>query len=345
MVAKVPNYTCPLCESSSIIPREGYQHIMPGEWSLYKCSDCGTSFICPMPDAKTLAKYYNEEYYGRGEGKFLGPVEVLVQFFRYLRARAVRRLTPAGRVLDVGCGRGLMLKFLQGWGYEVDAVELDTVAAIRARQNLNQEIFSTLEEPDRFLRQQYRAVCFWHSLEHMPQPGKALKIADRLLAPGGLLVISAPHMESFQSRLSGASWLHLDLPRHLVHFDMERLAEFLQARGYQLIKHQHFSQEYNVIDTLCYLYAQLGFGHLYPFNLIQGMHRHKAGGNHNTVKTIAGLSLMLPLTMTSFLVANCFSLFRRGSTTTLFLRKVNSCGLNCLAANGMDDHECREDFV
>jgi 2-polyprenyl-3-methyl-5-hydroxy-6-metoxy-1,4-benzoquinol methylase len=275
-----------------------------------------------MPDSKALAKYYDENYYGRGEGKFLKPVEKVIQFFRYLRARVIQRLTTAGRVLDVGCGRGLMLKFLKGRGYEVDAVELDTTATIRARQNLNQEIYSSLEQLGRFLRKQYRAVCFWHSLEHMPKPGNALKIADRFLEPGGLLVISAPHMESVQSRLSGASWLHLELPRHLVHFDMERLAKFLQARGYKLIKHQHFCQEYNVIDTLCYFYALLGFDDLYPFNLLKGVHRNKDGGNHNTLKTITGLSLMLPLIMASFLVSNCFSLFGRGSTTTLFLRKL-----------------------
>lgn len=321
-VPQVSNPTCPLCEMNRSEPRKGYQYIMPGEWSIYQCLNCGTCFIDPMPDSKTLAKYYDEDYYGCGEGKFLKPVEGVVQFFRYLRARVIQRLTPAGRVLDVGCGRGLTLKFLQGWGHEVDAVELDTVAAIRARKNLNQEIFSSLEQPDRLFRQQYGAVCFWHSLEHMPQSGEALKIADRLLEPGGLLVISAPHMESFQSRLSGSAWLHLDLPRHLVHFDMERLAKFLQARGYQLIKYQHFSQEYNVIDTLCYLYALLGFGHLYPLNLLQGMHQHKAGGKHITLVTIAGLSLMLPLTMASFLVSNCFSLFGHGSTTTLLLRKA-----------------------
>jgi SAM-dependent methyltransferase len=274
-----------------------------------------------MPDSETLARYYDEDYYGSGEGKFLGPVEGIVRFFRYLRARAVRKLMPAGRVLDVGCGRGVMLKFLKNWGYEVDGIELDTVAAVRARKNLNQEIFGTLDEATRRLPQQYQAICFWHSLEHLPQPGKALKVADRLLAPGGLLIISAPHMESLQSRLSGPSWLHLDLPRHLVHFDMNRLAAFLQTKGYRLIRHQHFSQEYNVIDTLCHLYGMLGFDHLYPFNLIRGSAKHRDSTWRDVLKTILGLSCLLPLGILAFPVANLFSLARSGSTTTLFLRK------------------------
>lgn len=274
-----------------------------------------------MPDSETLAKYYDEDYYGTGEGKFLGPVEGIVRFFRYLRARAVRRLIPAGRILDVGCGRGVMLKFLKRWGYEVDGVELDTVAAVRARKNLNQEIFLTLEEPAQLLRQQYQAICFWHSLEHLSEPGKAIKTADRLLVPGGVLIISAPHMESLQSRLSGRYWLHLDLPRHLVHFDMNRLAAFFQTRGYLIVRHQHFSQEYNVIDTFCYLYAVLGFNNLYPYNLIRGAAKHRDSTWRQVLKTILGLSCLLPLGSLAFPVANLFSLVRSGSTTTLFLRK------------------------
>lgn len=321
IVAQAQNPTCPLCESKATRPRPGYQHIAPGNWSLHQCSDCGTSFIDPLPDAETLSQYYDDDYYGSGEGKFVGGVEQGVRFFRYLRARTLRKLIPKGRVLDVGCGRGMMLKFLKNWGYEVDGIELDTVAATRAHKNLGQRIFRSLAEPVALLPQKYQAICFWHSLEHLPQPGKALRTVDGLLAPGGLLVISAPHMGSLQSRLSGPLWLHLDLPRHLIHFDMNHLDAFLQTRGYQLIRHQHFSQEYNVIDTLCYLYSALGFNHLYPFNLIRNIYRHSSCIIIHFLNTVLGLSLLLPLTGVAFFIANFFSLSRSGSTVTLFLRK------------------------
>jgi SAM-dependent methyltransferase len=296
----------------------------PGDWSLRQCLDCGTSFLDPMPDAETLATYYDQDYYGFGAGKFLGPVEVIVRIFRYLRARTIQRLVPKGRVLDVGCGRGVMLQFLKRWHYDVDGVELDTVAAKRARDNLNQEVFHSLDEALQDPPRQYQAVCFWHSLEHLPEPGQALRTVNRLLTPGGLLVISAPHMESLQSRLSRRSWLHLDLPRHLVHFDMNGLARFLQVKGYQVIWQEHFSQEYNVIDTLCYLYAILGFGHLYPFELLRGMHRHGDCINKHTIRSTIGLSLLLPLAAAALYGANLFSLLKSGSCVTLFLRKRRS---------------------
>jgi SAM-dependent methyltransferase len=323
MIAQTRNPTCPLCESNSTQPRPGYEHIEPGNWTLYKCLACATSFLHPMPDSAAMATFYGEDYYGRAGKKFVGPVEGIIRSFRYMRAKTLHRLKPAGRILDVGCGRGLMLMYLKDWGYEVDGVELDPLAAERAQKNLKQEIFLSLDRTAHILRHQYGAICFWHSLEHLQNPGNALRTADRLLAPGGVLVIAAPHMESLQSHLAGQHWLHLDLPRHLVHFDMMRLAAFLQGRGYDIVRHDHFSQEYNVIDTLCYLYATLGFDHLYPFNLIRGQYRRKERKDTHGLKTFIGLALLLPLGASAFFLANFFSLIRSGGTTTLILRKTD----------------------
>jgi SAM-dependent methyltransferase len=274
-----------------------------------------------MPDADTLATYYDEDYYGQGTGKFIWPVEKLIHLSRLLRAKAIQRYVAKGRVLDVGCGRGLTLKYLKDRGYEVDGVELDTVAAERASDTLAQDIFRTLENVRERGALQYEAVCFWHSLEHLPDPGKALETADSLLVPGGLLVIAAPHMEGLPSRLSGQSWLHLDMPRHLVHFDMKSLPAFMTNKGYRLLKKHHFSQEYHLIDTLCCFYAVLGFNPLYPFNLVRDIRRHEACRKIGAIENLFGFLLLFPLAVEAFFVSNFFSLLGAGSTATLFFRK------------------------
>jgi len=312
---------CPLCTSPETTPRPGYQHIAPGDWSLNLCSDCGTSFLHPVPDKNTLRNAYDKAYYGSGDGKFVGPVENIVRFFRYARARSIQKLVPAGRILDVGCGRGLMLTFLKRWGYQVDAVELDTVAASRAEKNLGRKVFHSLEELACSSPSPYQGICFWHSLEHMPEPGRVLRQTYDLLAPGGILVIAAPNMESIQSRLSGTNWLHLDLPRHVVQFDMTRLASFLQKHGYDILRHDHFSHEYNVIDMLCQCYHLGGLDHHFPFNLLRNAVEGLGDESVRTTRAIMGASLVAPLTGLACLMASLFSLMKSGSTTTLFLRK------------------------
>ena len=63
---------------------------------------------------------------------------------------------------------------------------------------------------------------FWHSLEHLPEPGEAIRHASRLLAPGGVVVVAVPNGASLQARAFGDRWLHLDRPRHLVHLTARR---------------------------------------------------------------------------------------------------------------------------
>jgi SAM-dependent methyltransferase len=318
-----PDAECPLCKERVTIPKRGYQHIMPGDWSLAECLRCGTAFIFPMPDASTLARYYDENYYGPGEHKLVGPAETISWVFRYLRARLVRKSMPMGRILDVGCGRGVMLKVLKRWGHEVDGIELDTVAARRAEKNTGQRIYHSLEELAAGAENQYEVISFWHSLEHIPDLYRTLQLVHRLLAPEGFLIIAAPNMASIQASLSGRTWLHLDLPRHLTHFAMPSLALFLESQGYRLLRHDHFSQEYNPIDTLCYLCEILGFGNLYPFRIITRSHQGETEGNLNARKKLLFCLLLPPLTIVASMLANLFSLFRSGSTSTLILQRWN----------------------
>jgi 2-polyprenyl-3-methyl-5-hydroxy-6-metoxy-1,4-benzoquinol methylase len=77
----------------------------------------------------------------------------------------------------------------------------------------------------------FDAVTFNHSLEHVPDPLLSLRQATRFLRPGGRLAVSVPNFGSWQRRLFGTYWFHLDLPRHLQHFDRSSLAGMSRAAG------------------------------------------------------------------------------------------------------------------
>ncbi len=74
----------------------------------------------------------------------------------------------------------------------------------------------------------FDVVTMWHVLEHLPEPVAALERAAELLAPGGRLIVSVPNNDSWQARLGGDDWLHLDIPRHIYHFTPRSLT---LARG------------------------------------------------------------------------------------------------------------------
>ena len=81
------------------------------------------------------------------------------------------------------------------------------------------------------LEDRYAAVVLWHSLEHLRDAGAELGRAVGLLEPGGVIVIAMPNPASLQARVFGDRWLHLDLPRHLVHVPAPALLARLRALG------------------------------------------------------------------------------------------------------------------
>jgi hypothetical protein len=75
----------------------------------------------------------------------------------------------------------------------------------------------------------WAAVVFWHSLEHLREPGAAFDHAARRLLPGGVIVVTAPNTESLQAKAFGDRWFGLDIPRHLVHLPLSAVID--KAKG------------------------------------------------------------------------------------------------------------------
>jgi hypothetical protein len=78
----------------------------------------------------------------------------------------------------------------------------------------------------------FDVVVFQHSLEHVVEPADDLLLASALLADGGLLLVSVPNFDSWQSRSFGSNWFHLDLPRHRSHFTPRGLQVLLGRTGF-----------------------------------------------------------------------------------------------------------------
>jgi len=74
----------------------------------------------------------------------------------------------------------------------------------------------------------YDVITLWQVMEHLPDPWSTLKAAVEKLLPGGILVISAPNPASFQFRVLGRFWTHVDAPRHLTLIPSDNIFPGLQ---------------------------------------------------------------------------------------------------------------------
>jgi SAM-dependent methyltransferase len=190
------------------------------------CPDCGAATTDPWPDAAASERAY-AGWYRPATGRFAGPGDLLLRRSRGLLARRLGRIAPPGTVLDVGAGDGVLLDALRARGRR--AIGLERVST---RPDVHALDLDDLDE-------RFGAIVFWHSLEHLTAPSRALQRAAELLLPGGVMVIALPNAGSLQAKVFGDDWLALDLPRHLVHLPANALLARLTELGLQVERVSH----------------------------------------------------------------------------------------------------------
>lgn len=237
-------------------------------FEVVQCQSCGLVFTSPQP--QEWSRYYPASYYGSVEGnRFPRVVEILQNALYAWRVRAMERANKGGtrRVLDIGCGRGLLLKQFQKRGWEVQGTELDAKAAAFGRDVLGLPIRTGPLEEMAFQDEQFDAVVMWHVLEHVPDFQNILAEIARILKPGGVFLVAVPNFGSWEARLTKDAWFHLDVPRHLNHFTKPVLLKALVEAGLSAKQISFIAPEYDLFSFVQSVLSRIGIRHnlLYDF--------------------------------------------------------------------------------
>lgn len=108
-----------------------------------------------------------------------------------------------GRLLEVGCGPAVMTPELLAMGFEVHGIDMSKEMVRRARQCMTGhplEKRCQFELGDierlRFAPGTFNAVLCMGVLEYLPQYARAVAEIERVLAPGGIVVLAVPNRAS-----------------------------------------------------------------------------------------------------------------------------------------------------
>jgi len=235
----VSGSACPLCGSAE------YGRVYPG---FARCAQCGLVRTDPPP---APAPTDDDGLYGRGyfteRNDYLARRAEFTSFFATLLDQ-VAVLKPAGRLLDVGCGPGLLLEEALRRGYEVGGCDVSAWAVDYARQR-GLDARAGLLESLAYPAASVDIALANHTLEHVPDPLPFLREMGRILKPDGLLVIGVPNFGSLMSSLMRERWHALLPDQHYWHFTPATLARMLRAAGFaprqiltQTANHRHASR-------------------------------------------------------------------------------------------------------
>ena len=100
----------------------------------------------------------------------------------------------------------------------------EIVLVDKSKQDMMKNVDAYISDAKHFLEkndfapQSFDAVTLIHVFEHLPDPRQTLEIISEILKKDGILMMSFPNIDSFQSRIFKGKWLHIDPPRHLFFF-------------------------------------------------------------------------------------------------------------------------------
>lgn len=136
---------------------------------------------------------------------------------------AARRVQPGDRVLDVGCGFGSFRHSVPHASY----TGLDPNFAGHARTgDVRNE---TLGEHLKSHADSYDVVCAFQVIEHVHSPAPLFADMVRAARPGGLVIVSTPHVPSAMLRIP--NFLVNAPPHHLTWWTKESLRALAERGG------------------------------------------------------------------------------------------------------------------
>lgn len=200
-----------------------------------RCHHCNIVSTIGVDEGE-IATAYSAEYYGSPSQKFTFGIEQILgalarrralTIFKQWREPGTDTTTPA--VLDIGCGRGILLRAFRELGADVTGLERPGFSVDDAVRDIVR--IGELSDPE-MVNQRFDIVILWHALEHIRHPDGLLEEITRHINKNGLLIIAVPNFDSWQRRLFGSLWFHLDLPRHVIHFEPIWLIDRLEGLGY-----------------------------------------------------------------------------------------------------------------
>ena len=244
--------TCYVCGNTVNNRHYSVQEMMFGfkdEFDYFECSNCGCLQI--SNDPINMDKYYPASYYSFEAlpeapqnwlrrflkkksnrhalfnddfvGKLINKVIYNSMGKRFSSISKVP-LNFDSRILDVGCGSGILLYALKELGFK-SLLGCDPFIKADIKYNNGLQVLKkTLSD----IEGEWDLIMFHHSFEHIANQLETLQAVSRLLAINGVCLLSMPTVSSYAWKHYGVNWVQLDAPRHLIIHSTESISKLAE---------------------------------------------------------------------------------------------------------------------
>ena len=229
---------CPACDA-----RTGAYAFDKYGFRFERCRHCRTVYMNPRATPEILADFYAHSVLYEYWNEFIFPASRAARMECIFRPRVARILELCTRwdiapdlLVEVGAAGGMFCEEAISSGHFgwVVGIEPGAAQAATCRKLGIEVIESTLEQVG-VLERPAQVIASFETIEHVFSPETFLEHCRRLLAPGGLLVLTCPNYEGFDIMTLGTLSDSLDA-EHINMFNPDSLAHLVERLGFEVLE-------------------------------------------------------------------------------------------------------------
>lgn len=210
---------------------------------LNRCAQCGMHYISPRLNDVGLHELYNIQYQESTVSGLYSNDKTQRNEYEVFTKYVKTYLPKGGRILDVGCGGGHLLKELSSAGdYQCVGQEYSSLVAESARKQ-GFDVHAKPLDAIGFEENSFDAITILYVLEHVAHPEQVLQSCYKLLKPGGYLMIAVPNYRymSLVYEKIPFRWIFrqehpLHPEEHLQNFTPDTLETMVSKHGFSCVR-------------------------------------------------------------------------------------------------------------
>ena len=240
---------CPFCHSKNykkLFKNEDWLYGVNGEYQVVECKDCKWWYQNPQPVKSSISDCYPEEYgpYSRIKriDRFAHTLSMIESYNqkcinKYTKInKKLLRMEPEadknGKILEIGCADGSRLFQLQDKGYKhLYGIDISSVSEQKMlTRGISFQCGDITDIIKTYNSEQFDTVIISMVLEHLKNPIEVLDEIERIIHPGGELLISTITRDCLDWTIFRKNAVFFDLPRHMIYFTKKQLLNIFHER-------------------------------------------------------------------------------------------------------------------